>query len=67
MCWAIAGSTSAHAKEQNQEGYLLKLDEVSSLESVLASLRQANVVLEDLRLIEPDLEDVFVEMVGKSS
>jgi ABC-2 type transport system ATP-binding protein len=54
-------------KEQNQEGYLLKLDEVSSLESVLASLRQANVVLEDLRLIEPDLEDVFVEMVGKSS
>jgi len=54
-------------KEKNPEGYLLKLDEVSALEQVLVNLRQADIALEDLRLIEPDLEDVFVEMVGKSS
>jgi ABC-2 type transport system ATP-binding protein len=54
-------------KEKNPEGYLLKLDEVSALEHVLVNLRQADIALEDLRLIEPDLEDVFVEMVGKSS
>lgn len=54
-------------KEKNPEGYLLKLDEVSALEHVLINLRQADIALEDLRLIEPDLEDVFVEMVGKSS
>lgn len=54
-------------KEKNQEWHVLKLDEVSTLENVLAFLREADIELEDLRLIERDLEDVFVEMVGKSS
>jgi hypothetical protein len=29
-------------------------------------VRQANIGIEDMRLIERDLEDVFVELVGQA-
>lgn len=46
--------------------YVLALGEVTQIEFVLAELRQAGIKIEDLQLIEADLEDVFVDLVGNA-
>lgn len=46
--------------------YMLALNDVSEIEQVLATVRQAGIVVEDMQLIEADLEDVFVDLVGQS-
>lgn len=45
--------------------YMLALTEVTQVEHILAELRQANIVVEDMQLIEADLEDVFVDLVSQ--
>ncbi|MDZ4099138.1 MAG: ABC transporter ATP-binding protein [Methylophilaceae bacterium] len=45
--------------------YMLALTEVTQVERILADLRQANIVVEDMQLIEADLEDVFVDLVSQ--
>lgn len=59
---------SLHAMLRTQENgeYMLALNEVTQVEFVLAELRKANITVEDMRLIEADLEDVFVDLVGRS-
>lgn len=47
--------------------YMLALSELSQMEFALSELRKANVVIEDMQLIEPDLEDVFLSLVGSAS
>ncbi|MCX8145900.1 MAG: ABC transporter ATP-binding protein [Azovibrio sp.] len=42
----------------------LALERLDALEGVLATLRQAGVGVADLRLQPPDLEDVFMRIVG---
>lgn len=45
-------------------GYVtLTLNETAEIERVMGELGAANIRVEDLQLIEPDLEDVFVEIV----
>lgn len=53
---------------RHEEGrdYMLALNDVSEIEQVLATVRQAGIVVEDMQLIEADLEDVFVDLVGQS-
>lgn len=53
-------------REKNAEGYLLNITEIAMLEDVLSSLRKAQCEIEDMQLIERDLEDVFVELVGRA-
>ena len=43
---------------------MLALNELSQMEFALSELRKANVSIEDMQLIEPDLEDVFMSLVG---
>lgn len=52
---------------RNEEnGYFtLTVNETREIESVLAELRTSGHSVEDLQLIEADLEDVFVELVGR--
>ena len=45
--------------------YTLALSELTQIEDVLAALRNANITVEDLQLTEADLEDVFVDLVGR--
>lgn len=52
-------------RHQEQQEYMLSLNEISQLEYVLSELRSANVAIEDMQLIEPDLEDVFVDLVTR--
>ncbi|MGV3582711.1 MAG: ABC transporter ATP-binding protein [Methylophilus sp.] len=44
--------------------YTLALNDLSQMEIALAELRKANVKVEDMQLIEVDLEDVFMSLVG---
>lgn len=44
--------------------YMLTLSHLSQVEFALSELRKANVQIEDMQLIEPDLEDVFMSLVG---
>ena len=52
-------------RSMDNDIYTLSLSDISHIEQVLAELRSANVTVEDLQVIETDLEDVFVELVGK--
>jgi ABC-2 type transport system ATP-binding protein len=52
---------------RHEEGneYMLTLTEVAQVERVLSQIREASIVVEDMQLIEADLEDVFVDLVGQ--
>lgn len=51
---------------KNSEGttFTLSLTELDQVEFALSELRKANAVIEDMQLIESDLEDVFLSLVG---
>ncbi len=54
-----------HMKRHEEGGYFtLNLSSTTEIEFILAALRAASVAVEDLQLIEADLEDVFLEIVG---
>lgn len=44
--------------------FTLAITEMSQIELVLSEIRKANAVIEDMQLIEADLEDVFLSLVG---
>ena len=44
--------------------YTLALTELNQVEFALSELRKASAVVEDMQLIEADLEDVFLSLVG---
>lgn len=44
--------------------FTLALTELSQVEFALSELRKSNAVIEDMQLIEADLEDVFISLVG---
>jgi ABC-2 type transport system ATP-binding protein len=62
---ALPQSLNAMLRNEDNGDYMLALSEVTQVEYVLAELRSANVIVEDMQLIEADLEDVFVELVGR--
>ena len=44
--------------------FTFALSDLSQVEFALSELRNANIVVEDMQLIEADLEDVFLSLVG---
>ena len=63
---AVPKSLTAMVRYQDSLDYMLNLNEITEIEFVLAELRNANVSVLDMQLIEPDLEDVFVDLIGRS-
>lgn len=51
-------------RDEENGFYTLALSEPMQIEYVLAELRGADVGIEDMQMIEADLEDVFVHLVG---
>ena len=47
--------------------FTLALTELNQVEFALSELRKANVDVQDMQLIEADLEDVFMSLVGEKS
>ncbi len=52
--------------EQSGENYLLALSSFHALETVLAELRLAGVTVQEMALLQPDLEDVFLRVMERS-
>lgn len=46
--------------------YELKIESYTQIESILAQLRQANIEIIEMQLLQPDLEDVFVNLMNHS-
>jgi ABC-2 type transport system ATP-binding protein len=44
--------------------FTLALTELNQVETALSALRKANILVEDMQLMEADLEDVFMALVG---
>ena len=44
--------------------YTLALTELNQVEFALSELRKANINVQDMQLLEADLEDVFMSLVG---
>ena len=53
--------------KQTEGSYLLTLSSYHALELVLAELRVAGVAIQEMSLQQPDLEEVFLSLVGRTS
>ena len=52
---------------QSENGtHLLALNDYPDLERVLAALREAGIGILEMELVQPDLEDVFVQIMRKA-
>jgi ABC-2 type transport system ATP-binding protein len=63
---ALPPSLKGMVRHQESKDYTLSLNTINQVEYVLAELRSANVAVDDMQLIEPDLEDVFVDLMGRA-
>ncbi|TCV83707.1 ABC transporter ATP-binding protein [Sulfurirhabdus autotrophica] len=50
---------------KDAETYTLEISDYAELEWVMVQLREANVCIGDMELVQPDLEDVFVKIMSK--
>jgi ABC-2 type transport system ATP-binding protein len=62
----LPAALSPQLIERTGDGYLLTLPSYPALESVLAQLREANVTVLEMNLQQADLEEVFLQVVGKA-
>ena len=49
----------------SEAGYILALKDYSQIESVLAALREGQVQVLEMQLLQPDLEEVFVKIMAR--
>ena len=61
----LPASLVGRLRTQDSDFYTLALDDVGQIEQVLAELRTAGIAIEDMQLLEADLEDVFIDLVGR--
>ena len=61
----LPASLVGRLRTQDSDFYTLALDDVGQIEQVLAELRTAGIAVEDMQLLEADLEDVFIDLVGR--
>lgn len=57
---------AALVRHRDGDIYTFGLTDVTQVADVLAELRQAQLIFTDMQLLEADLEDVFVDMVGRA-
>ena len=65
---AALPTTLLHMLKSGQNGvFTLALTELSQIEFALSELRKTNIAVQDMQLIEADLEDVFMSLVGEKA
>ncbi len=47
--------------------YHLRLDDYNMLEGILALLRESGVGVRDIEIVKPDLESVFLDVMGRNA
>jgi ABC-2 type transport system ATP-binding protein len=51
---------------RREGGYRLALRDYAEVESVIAGLRSAGIAIQELEVLQPDLEEIFVQIMRKS-
>lgn len=62
----LTGELAARAVRQAENDYTIAMKSPMDLEPILAQLRMGGVKLENISLSQPDLEDVFVQIMGRA-
>ncbi|HVK54892.1 MAG TPA: ABC transporter ATP-binding protein [Burkholderiales bacterium] len=62
---SLPAKLSAQIVANDGDSYTLALQDYSEVESVLAALREAAVSIVEMKVEQPDLEDVFVKIMGR--
>jgi len=61
---AVPASLQSMIKQQQDDLAVFHLSDIAQVETILSTLRQAQVAVLDIQLQEVDLEDVFMNLVG---
>lgn len=63
----LPGALDPKVVERREDGSLkLSLPDYAAVESVLAALREARVAVLEMEILQPDLEDVFVQIMNRA-
>ncbi|MHB1233807.1 MAG: ABC transporter ATP-binding protein [Burkholderiales bacterium] len=60
---ALPAAIQARARISDSGGFILPLHDYAELESMLHAIREAGGVIEEMELVKPDLEEVFVQVM----
>jgi ABC-2 type transport system ATP-binding protein len=59
-------SLAALVTLRREGGYRLALRDYAEVESVIAGLRSAGIAIQELEVLQPDLEEIFVQIMHKA-
>jgi len=62
---ALPAALAARVRDSRDALHTLRLRSYAELEGVLAQVREAGAQIEELELLQPDLEDVFVQIMNE--
>jgi len=62
----LPAALTALVRDSHDSVHTLRLHSFAEVESVLAQVRAAGAQLEELDLLQPDLEDVFVQIMQEN-
>jgi ABC-2 type transport system ATP-binding protein len=63
---ALPPALAARMREDHDAEYTLRLHSYAEVEGVLAQVRESGATIEALELLQPDLEDVFVQIMNRA-
>jgi ABC-2 type transport system ATP-binding protein len=63
---ALPAALTPQVTEQNGDSYVLAISSYPALENVLVKLREANITVLEMNMQQPDLEEVFLQVVGRA-
>jgi ABC-2 type transport system ATP-binding protein len=64
---ALPDALESKVVERRDDGSLkLSLSDHAAIEGVLAALRESRVAVLEMEILQPDLEDVFVQIMQRS-
>jgi ABC-2 type transport system ATP-binding protein len=63
---ALPAALAAQVRDSRDAVHTLRLRSYAEVESVLAQVREAGAQIEELELLQPDLEDVFVQIMQEA-
>ncbi len=62
----LPAALAEHVRDTHDAVHTLRLRSYNEVEGVLAQLREAGAQIEELELLQPDLEDVFVQIMKEA-
>jgi ABC-2 type transport system ATP-binding protein len=63
---ALPAALAARVRDSRDAVHTLRLGSYAEVEGVLAQVREAGAQIEELELLQPDLEDVFVQIMHRA-